>query len=318
MGSFRRVAVALAAALCFATPVRAESIVDAAATPPPPAGAPIPSYQPLTVDSSVLDPSLETGADLDAFLAHTQLAGYGSQFVAAEARTGVSARFLFGITWAENRAGASSLAQSNHNLFSFVGPGPNGFLAYDSYEQSIQDAADYIGSAYARPGGRHYLGGTIAEIGSVYAADPTWAAKVAAAANFIGPSRGAPYAASLRVATAGPGGVSVSVTNRGFVPWELAPGAQLVVHYRWAREGQSILGSMSLPAPPLRSDGEATLALPGVTPPDGDGWRLLVSAELVGQGWAEDLGGEARDSQLVGPPPGFAGNPPGRLGERLS
>ena len=301
MGFFRRAAVAVAAALCFATPVHAESAVDVATTPPPPAGAPIPSYEPLTTDSSVLDPSLETAADLDAFLAHTNLAGMGSQFIEAEARTGVNARFLFGITWAENGAGASALAKTNHNLFSFVGPGPRGFLAYDSYQQSIQDAADYIGSAYARPGGRHYLGGTIAEIGSVYAADPNWPAHVAAAANFIGPSRGAPYAASLQIAAIAPEGVSVTVTNQGFVPWELAPGAQLVIHYRWAKREQSLDGSVGLAAPPLRSGGVARLSLPGVAQPAGDGWRLLLSAELTGDGWAEDLGGAARDSLRLGP-----------------
>jgi Mannosyl-glycoprotein endo-beta-N-acetylglucosaminidase len=295
MGFFRRVAVAVATALIFATPVHAESTVEVADTPPPPAAGPIPSYQTLTPDSSVLDPSLETAADLDAFLAHTHLAGMGSEFVGAEARTGVNARFLFGITWTENNAGASTLAQTQHNLFSFVGSGPGGWAVYDSYQQSIQDAADYIGSQYARPGGSHYRGGTIAAIGSVYAADPGWAGKVATASNFIGPSRGAPYAASLHLGALSPAGATVHVTNDGFVPWELAPGAQLVLDYRWARRGESRTGTVTLAAPPLRSGGEADLLLPGVVQPDGDGWRLLVSAELTGSGWAEDLGGSARD-----------------------
>lgn len=295
MGFIRRVAVAAATALLFATPVHAESNVAAADTPPPPSGAPIPSYETLTPSSSVLDPSLETSADLDAFLSHTHLAGMGSEFVAAEARTGVNARFLFGITWAENNAGASTLAQSQHNLFSFVGAGPNGFLAYDSDQQSIQQAADYIGSQYARPGGSHYRGGTIAAIGSVYAADPSWAAHVATASNFIGPSRGAPYAASLHFGALGADGVHVHVVNLGFVPWELAPGAQLVIDYRWARRGEARTGSVAVAAPPLRSGGAADLLLPGVVHPDGEGWRLYAGAELIGSGWAEDLGSSARD-----------------------
>jgi hypothetical protein len=52
---------------------------------------------------------------------------------------------------------------------------------------------------------------------------------------------------------------------------------------------------VTVAAPPLRSGGEADVLLPGVLQPEGDGWRLLVSAELVGSGWAEDLGGGARD-----------------------
>src|SRR5205807_1834295 len=126
---------------------------------------------------------------VDELRTHSHQVGMGSEFVDAEARTGVSARFLFGITWTENNAGASTLAQTQHNLFSFVGSGPGGWAVYDSNQQSIQEAADYIGSQYARPGGSHYRGGTIAEIGTVYAADPNWAAKVATAANFIGPSK---------------------------------------------------------------------------------------------------------------------------------
>lgn len=295
MGFFRRAAVAVAAALIFATPVHADSTVDVANTPPPPAGAPVPPYETLTTGSSVLDPSLETAADLDAFLAHTQLAGMGSEFVSAEARTGVNARFLFGITWTENRSGASYLAQTQHNLFSITGDGPGGFLAYASDQQSIQSAADYLGTEYARPGGSYYRGGTIAAVGSIYAADPAWAAKVATAANFIGPSQGSPYAAEVRIGSQGPDGVTVHVTNQGFVPWELAPGAQLVLDYRWARLEESQSGSVTVAAPALRSGGQADLLLPGVVQPDGDGWRLLVSAELTGSGWAEDLGENARD-----------------------
>ena len=309
MGSLRRVAVALAAVLAFAAPVHADSgaVAD---TPPPPAGAPVPAYQLITTNTSVLDPSLETAADLDAFLAHTNLAGMGSQFVLAEARTGVNARFLFGITWAENNAGASGLAQDQHNLFSIVGNGPNGFASYDSYQQSIQEAADYIGSQYARPGGAYYRGGTIADVARIYAADPNWPAHVATAANFIGPSRGQPYAAGLRITGLGPGGAAIQVANQGFVPWQLAPGAQLVVGYRWAQRDTAVTGSVTIPAPALRSEGVAALTLPGVVPPDAGPWRLLVTAELVGPNWAEDLGPGARDELAVGDPAGGAAGTP--------
>src|ERR1700737_5014143 len=174
MGFFRQAVVAVAAAVSLVTPVYAESSNDVVDTPPPPATAPIPDYQALDTGTRVLTPSLETAADIDAFLARTPLAGMGAEFIRAEAETGVNARFLVGITWVENNSGASYLAQTQHNLFSFVGDGPGGWAAYASSEESIQTSAAYIGKEYARPGGIHYRGGTIATIGSVYASDGGW------------------------------------------------------------------------------------------------------------------------------------------------
>jgi hypothetical protein len=304
MGFFRSAVVAVAAALSLATPVYAESAVDLADTPPPPASAPIPAYQALDTSSSVLQPSLETAADIDAFLARTPLAGMGGEFIRAEATTGVNARFLVGITWTENNSGASYLAQTQHNLFSFRGPGPGGWTSYSSNEESIRISSAWIGSAYARPGGSLYRGGSIAAVGSVYAEDPGWAAKVARAANFIGPSTGPAYAAGVHIAVIGPAAVTVHVTNLGFVPWELAPGAQLLFHLRWARRSESITSTATAPAPALRSGGEADVSLPILTQPDGAGWRFEVTAEMTGQGWAADLGSGALDRLLVASPEG--------------
>jgi hypothetical protein len=295
MGFFRRAVVAVAAALSLVTPVHAESSVDVVDTPPPPAAAPVPAYQALDTGSSVLMPSLETAADIDVFLARTPLAGMGAEFIKAEAVTGVNARFLVGITWVENNSGASYLAQTQHNLFSFVGDGPGGWAAYSSAEESIRTSAAYIGKEYARPGGIHYRGGTIAAIGSVYASDGGWAAKVARAANFIGPSGGAPYAAALSIAGTTPASLALHVTNEGYVPWDQAPGAQLVFHVRWARHAESVTSTEIVAAPAIRSLGATDLQLPGVAQPDGDGWRLEVTAELMGQAWAEYLGPQARD-----------------------
>ncbi len=302
MGFLRRAAVAMAAALSLATPVHAESSTDVVDTPPPPASAPAPAYQRLDTSSNVLQPSLETAADIDAFLARTPLAGMGAEFITAEADTGVNARFLVGITWVENNSGASYLAQTQHNLFSFRGSGPGGWAAYASFEESIQTSAAYIGKEYARPTGIHYRGGTIAAVGSVYAADGGWAAKVANAANFIGPSGGAPYAAAISVAGITPENLTLHVTNAGYVPWDLAPGAQLLLHLRWARRAESVTSTATVPAPAIRSLGHADIQVPGVVQPEGDGWRLEVTAELTGQAWAEDLGPQARDTLQLTPP----------------
>ena len=306
MGFFRQAVVAAAAAVSLVTPVHAESVNDVVDTPPPPATAPIPPYQALDTGTSVLVPSLETAADIDAFLARTPLAGTGAEFIAAEAATGVNARFLVGITWVENNSGASYLAQSQHNLFSFVGPGPGGWAAYSSAEESIRTSAAYIGKEYARPSGIHYRGGTIAAVGSAYASDGGWGAKVARAANFIGPSRGAPYAAAVSIGAIVPGTVTIHVTNEGYVPWDLAPGAQLLFHVRWARRAESVTSTVTAAAPAIRSLGTADVQLPG-TQPEGSGWRLEVTAELMGQTWAEDLGSHARDVLRPEPPDGSVG-----------
>jgi Mannosyl-glycoprotein endo-beta-N-acetylglucosaminidase len=302
MGLFRSAVVAVAAALILATPVYAESPVDVAETPPPPASAPVPAYQPLDANSSVLQPSLETAADIDAFLARTPLAGMGGEFIRAEATTGVNARFLVGITWTENNSGASYLAQTQHNLFSFRGSGPGGWASYSSSEESIRTSAAFIGKEYARPGGSFYRGGSIAEVGSVYAADSAWAVKVARAANFIGPSSGPGYAAAVHLAGIGPAALTVHVANQGFVPWDLAPGAQLLFHLRWARRSESITTSAIVAPPALRSGGEADVSIPALVQPEGSGWRLEVTAEMTGEGWAADLGPGARDTLLLTSP----------------
>jgi Mannosyl-glycoprotein endo-beta-N-acetylglucosaminidase len=301
MGFFLRAVVAAAAALSLATPVHAESSLDVVDTPPPPATAPVPAYQALDTGTSVLQPSLETAADIDAFLARTPLAGMGAEFIRAEAETGVNARFLVGITWVENNSGASYLAQTQHNLFSFVGPGPGGWAAYSSSEESIRTSAAYIGKEYARPGGIHYRGGTIAAVGSVYASDAGWAAKVARAANFIGPSGAAPYAAAVSIAGNTPVTLTLHLTNEGYVPWDLAPGAQLLFHIRWARHAESVTSTATVAAPAIRSLGTADVQLPGVTQPDGDGWRLEVAVELAAQSWAQDLGTDAYDTLRLTP-----------------
>jgi len=308
MGLFRRAVVAAAAALSLATPVHAASSADVVDTPPPPATAPIPDYQALDTGTRVLTPSLETAADIDAFLASTPLAGMGAEFIRAEAETGVNARVLVGITWVENNSGASYLAQTQHNLFSFVGPGPGGWAAYSSAEESIRTSAAYIGKEYARPNGIHYRGGTIAAVGSVYASDGGWGAKVARAANLIGPSRGAPYAAAVNIAGIAPGSLTVHLTNEGYVPWDLAPGTQLLFHVRWARRAESMTTTITAAAPAIRSLGTADFQLPGIVQPEGAGWRVEVTAELTGQSWAENLGSRARDILRLTPPDAIVGS----------
>ena len=98
-----------------------------------------------------------------------------------------------------------------------------------------------------------------------------------------------------------PDNLTVHVTNEGYVPWDLAPGAQLLLHLRWARRSESLTSTATAPAPAIRSLGHADIHVPGVVQPEGEGWRLEVTAELIGQSWAQDLGTKAHDTLRLTP-----------------
>ena len=299
MGIIRPLVVAVAAAALLFTPGMAASGNDVADTPPPPSAPPQLQYQPLLPDSNVLEPSLETATDIDKFLARTALHGLGTEFVKAESDTGVNARFLVGITWVENNAGASLLARSQYNLFSFVGTGPTGFQTFTSFQDSIRQAAVYIGLEYARPGGHYYRGGTIATIGKVYAEDPQWPVKVATSANYIGPSQGAAYAATLHLDGQDGSGLHLRVANDGYSAWDRAGATTLLVHYRWSHPGANVSGLAGVPAPRLRSGGEVALVIPGLDAPAAGAWSLQVTVELAGPGWVTALGDRAEQTARV-------------------
>jgi len=267
-------------------------------------------YQALLPDSNVLEPSLETAPDIDRFLSRTALRGLGSEFVRAEAETGVNARFLVGITWVENNAGASLLARSQYNLFSFVGTGPTGFQTFSSYEDSIHQAAVYIGLEYARPGGHYYRGGTIATIGKVYAEDPQWPVKVATSANYIGPSGADAYAAGAKIEGFDDAGLRLRVSNAGYGAWDRAGARLLLVHYRWSHPGASESGLAEVPAPGLRNGGTTVISIPGLEAPTAGAWNLQVTVELAGAGWVTALGDRAQDTTRVD----FGGLSPDQIG----
>jgi hypothetical protein len=119
--------------------------------------------------------------------------------------------------------------------------------------------------------------------------------------NVFGPRQDptSAYAAAIHVATFGQNQLTLHVTNLGYVPWDMAPGAQLLLHYRWARHAESVTGVVAVPAPAIRSAGQADIQVPGILAPDGAGWRLEVTAELTGPNWAEELGSGARDVQQL-------------------
>lgn len=126
-------------------------------------------------------PSGLTAEELAQRLNGTALALVASDFIQAEADTGVNALFLAALAAHESSWGTSDLARTKQNLF--------GFTAYDaapdesaasfaSWSACIAYVARYLADEYLTPGGAYYDGGTLASIGSLYASDPLWASQI--------------------------------------------------------------------------------------------------------------------------------------------
>lgn len=136
-----------------------------------------------SVNTDVRVPSRATAQQIDEALKGTRLAGLGASFIKAEQKHGVNAWFLAALAAHESGFGESQIAKDKNNLF--------GFQAYDSspyqsarsfhsVDAGIDHVASYLSSAYLNPGGAHYHGTAISDIGQSYATDPAWADKVSA------------------------------------------------------------------------------------------------------------------------------------------
>jgi len=120
---------------------------------------------------------LEANRALDQALKGTGLAGLGQAFLAAEQEHGVDAVVLAAICAHESGWGTSRLARERNNL---AGLGayddcPGRAIQFDSREDCVFYLARLIAD-----------GGSLEEIGTWYASDPTWAEKVAGCMRVIG------------------------------------------------------------------------------------------------------------------------------------
>jgi beta-N-acetylglucosaminidase len=150
-------------------------------------------YQPVagatfTVDTDLTQPSGETAAALDQFLAGTDLAGLGQSFINAEHQYHVNARYFVAHAILESDWGSSAIAQDKHNLFGFNANDSNPYgdaTSFPSFTTCIMDVADFISVNYLSPSGPFYHGPTLRGMNVDYASDPDWAYKIAAIANTI-------------------------------------------------------------------------------------------------------------------------------------
>lgn len=116
---------------------------------------------------------------LERAFAGTELAGLGECLIAAEADTGISALILAGIIAHESGWGTSRLAQNKNNmagLGALDGCEYSAGITFANREDSIMFLSRLL---------RDKPGDCLDEIGTWYATDPAWAARVAACIEMI-------------------------------------------------------------------------------------------------------------------------------------
>jgi beta-N-acetylglucosaminidase len=118
-----------------------------------------------------------TASAIDARLAGTEMAGLGEAFVAAEQKYKVNAWFLAGLGAHESGYGSSRIAQSKQNLFGFMAYDATPYSSaktYATFEESIDDVADFLSKQYLKDTGKYYNGTSIDAVNVKYATDPNW------------------------------------------------------------------------------------------------------------------------------------------------
>ncbi|WP_102344824.1 S-layer homology domain-containing protein [Bacillus sp. Marseille-P3661] len=139
----------------------------------------------------VLSETSYSGEDLDEFVAseypESPLIGLGDVFKDAEEETGVNALYLLAHAIHESAWGYSKIATDKFNLYGLKAidaDAYNAAMEFDSFEDSIFYAANYVKDKYLIPGERtfyfgSFLGNKGAGMNMFYASDPFWGQKIA-------------------------------------------------------------------------------------------------------------------------------------------
>lgn len=143
------------------------------------------NYLPLLTETTY------TGDQLDEYIKseypNSPLIGMGDVFKQAEAETGVNALYLLAHAIHESAWGFSKIATEKFNLFGIQATDIdtyNSATQFNSFEESIMYAAQYIKDKYLTPGdGSFYSGSFLGHKGVgmnlFYASDPFWGQKIA-------------------------------------------------------------------------------------------------------------------------------------------
>lgn len=142
-----------------------------------------------SLNKSIIRTTELTANDIDKFLSGSPMAGLGDSFIAAESETGIGADYWLAIACHESGKGSGGYANAPYsNLFSWgihdSGPKPEG--RFSSFADCIKSVTEALSAILHDPANfRHVtakkagaLPQSLAGIGSWYASDKQWAAKV--------------------------------------------------------------------------------------------------------------------------------------------
>lgn len=120
-------------------------------------------------------------------LSYSPLEGTGKFYKAMEEKYSVNALYLMAHAIHESDWGTSTITQEKNNLFgmqAYDSDALKNAKAYASFEESIEDAAKYVTTAYQNPNGAQYNGAVLGNkaigMNVKYASDPFWGEKAAA------------------------------------------------------------------------------------------------------------------------------------------
>lgn len=123
---------------------------------------------------------------LNKVLKGTGLSGLGDAYVQAEKTYGVNAIFLTALTAQESGWGNSNRARTQNNLSGYaVYSDSSAGRTFSTKSSSIMATAKLLANDYLSTNGKHYRGGDIYEVNSVYCPNDgfAWANKITSIAN---------------------------------------------------------------------------------------------------------------------------------------
>ncbi|WP_176222109.1 S-layer homology domain-containing protein [Tuberibacillus sp. Marseille-P3662] len=114
------------------------------------------------------------------------LASLGDEFIKAQGKYGVNALYLLAHAIHESAWGSSCIAQERNNIYGYQandGRECSEVYKFDSYQDSVNQVAQYVINNYQDPDGQYYygamLGNKAAGMNVKYASDAYWGQKIA-------------------------------------------------------------------------------------------------------------------------------------------
>ncbi len=125
--------------------------------------------------------SVSPSEKINKYFANTPIRNLGKKFEDAQEKYGVNAYFLASIASLESANGTSQIAKDKKNLFGYGAYDDSPYesaVAFDSFEDSIEEVARHLSEEYLHENGAYYRGNSIKDVNESYATDSTWHEKL--------------------------------------------------------------------------------------------------------------------------------------------